>query len=375
MTDPSHLFKQAAEAFQAGELATAAARMQRLLQMKSDNGHYHYILGEIRRRQGNTTAADASYRQALHLTPTHADAHFRLANLLRSQDQLEQAIRHYNAAITNAPHHQEAYLQLGNLLLEGWQQDAAIAIYQQLLALNPDHAEAHHNLGLALVRAARYAEAVPHLERALALRPGWLTATHMLGIAAGELGQVATAVRAFAPILAGPHGNFALQLHVDTLGAPLADSQEAMDSYLARLHMVLDRKLAAVAEHPALVRALSTTQLYDANAGPPFFLSYYGRDLKPILSQWADLFQPRFAAAQEEPPLAKSGSARPHIGFVVTPGHEGVFLTDRMGLINGLDGQRFQLSIFCATAAQSLIKARLTNAAVTVRPCRPELEP
>lgn len=374
MPEPKHLLEKAAHAYQAGRLQEAAQWVQQLIQLDAGNAQHHYALGEIRRRQGQADAALAAYRRALELAPTHAEAHYSLALLLRDHGQQAEAIGHFEAAIAQQPQHQQAHLQLGNLLLAGWALDQAEAVYRRLLALAPDHAEAHHNLALALVRRSQYAEAVPHLERALELRPGWLTAQHILGLAHEELGHAQAARRAFAPVLAGAHSNIALQIHVETLGAPVASSQADIDSYVAELHQYLDRKLADIAARPDAVRALSATQLYDANAAPPFFLGYYGCDLRPLLSKWAAIFQPRFAQIQAQA-AARPKNQQPRIGFVVTPGHEGIFLTDRLGLINRLDGAQFQLYIFCAAAAQARIAARLTNPAVRLQPCTPELEP
>ncbi len=375
MSEHKQMIAKAMQAYQTGYLQEAAQWMEQALVLDASQAHSHYILGEIQRRQGQVEAALTTYRRALELAPNHAEAHYSLALLLRQQGDLAGASRHFEATLSYKPEHQPAYLQLGNLLLERWDLEGAIAVYRRLLTLAPDHAEAHHNLGLALVRLNHYAEAVPHLEQALALRPGWLPAHHILGLAQEALGQVKAAQRAFAPILTHNPNNFALRLHVETLGSPIAASQMAIDAYIEGLHQQLDRKLAEVASQPEVVQSLTATQLYDANAGPPFFLSYYGRPLEPILTKWAALFQPHFASIQQQAVADRPRNTRPRIGFVVTPGHEGTFMIDRLGVINRLKGTQFELYIFCAISSQARIAARLTNSAVTLRPCQPELEP
>jgi predicted O-linked N-acetylglucosamine transferase (SPINDLY family) len=61
-----------------------------------------------------------------------------------------------------------------------------------------------------------------------------------------------------------------------------------------------------------------------------------------------------------------------HIGFVVTPSHEGVFVRCMSGIINRIDRQRFRLTLICARPGEPVLRAAIpaSTAAVLQVPLR-----
>ena len=73
---------------------------------------------------------------------------------------------------------------------------------------------------------------------------------------------------------------------------------------------------------------------------PVSALSYHGRDQRGLKEQFARLYEPYF---RDQPPPAGSGLRdRKRIGILVTRRHEGMFLQSMRGIIEQLDGDRFE---------------------------------
>jgi protein O-GlcNAc transferase len=70
---------------------------------------------------------------------------------------------------------------------------------------------------------------------------------------------------------------------------------------------------------------------------------YHGEDDRTIKEHYARLFADRLP---QDAPAARSG--KPHVGFVVTHGHEGVFLKCLRGLVARLPSARFDVTIVCS---------------------------
>ena len=88
---------------------------------------------------------------------------------------------------------------------------------------------------------------------------------------------------------------------------------------------------------------------------PGFAFSYHGRDQRELKEQFARLYEPCF---RDQPPPAGSGLRdRKRIGILVTRRHEGMFLQSMRGIIERLDGERFELVVLCSRAIRESLRA------------------
>lgn len=388
----SHLFAQATQAHQAGQLeaarqiyervlalapahadahhllglicsqqerpAEAVAHLRQALALAGPNPIFYNNLGEVWRRQGALDQAIESYQQALRLAPTFAEAHYNLANVLKLQQRLPEAVHHYRQAITYKPAYASAHHNLGNTYLEQGRYRSAMACYQRCIELNPTFAEAHNNLGVTLREWDRLAEAIASYRRAVQLKPDFAAAQRNLALTLEKQGKSDEAKVAYRRLLDLEPDNVALRLHLDTLAPLIPESNEQIDRYRADLLAALDR------HGPTL--PLDLADLNQADAEPPSIITYHGRDDLEIKRKWAALVAGNFTPRE---PVASGG--RPHVGFVVTHGHEGVFLKCMAGLINHLSGRRFKLTILCSgQIGEQVLRPAITNPAVGYLPLR-----
>jgi tetratricopeptide (TPR) repeat protein len=131
------LFLRALEDEDAGRLADAREKYERLLTAVPDHVDALVNLGTILFLTGHETVAASRYLQALALAPDHVEANYNLANLLEGQGEM----------------------------------DAAILFYKKALQVEPDFADAHFNLAMVMEAVGNAGSAREHWRRYLELDP------------------------------------------------------------------------------------------------------------------------------------------------------------------------------------------------------------
>lgn len=183
----------AVERHQAGDLATARALYQEVLERQPEQPDALHLLGVLRDQQGahaeavdlisraiaispgeasfhgnrgtallalqRDDEAEESYRKALELDPAYAEGHYNLANLLRARGLVAEARGHFEQAIMLQPGHVQARSNLAMLLWEDLGEvGAAEEQYRQLLQMAPQWATARMNYGLFRLSQGQFAE-------------------------------------------------------------------------------------------------------------------------------------------------------------------------------------------------------------------------
>lgn len=338
---------------QQGQQEAAVGHIRQAIQLDNRNPAYYNNLGEVYRRQEKPDKAGRYYTLALELNPRFAPAHYNLANILKIQGQIPNALNHYQQAIEADKRYEAAYYNLGNTYLEIGHFRSAVQTYQQLLALNPSHTQAHNNLGAALQELGEVETAISHFERAVALKPNFVDAQRNWGQALEKQGKVAEARSHYQQLVNHTAQDWLFRLHLESLCSPIPAGNEAIDHY--RQH--LQETIRQYQNRPPL-------ELGERPQGePPSLTLYQGRDERGLKEAWAKLFVhlPQFRPERHP--------GRPHIGFVVTHGHEGVFLKGMRGLLNHLPADRFRLTVVCSQqAGQEILRPAIDNPAVTYLP-------
>ncbi len=111
---------------------------------------------------------------------------------------------------------------------------------------------------------------------------------------------------------------------------------------------------------------LSYDDLLAAGVFPSFGLAYHGRDQRRLKEQFATLFTPYFR--DEQPPVGSGLRDRKRIGILVTRRHEGMFLQSMRGIIEQLDGDRFDVVVLCSRAIVKTLQTRIRRAGLRFVP-------
>jgi len=351
LADAEKLYRQALDSFPGnadimnllGTLCSQDNRLQEGLQylqqaLRVRPGHPHYMLnlGQTLVQLGRTTEAITEFEGVLRSQPRSAVAHFNLANCYKKAGQTDSACRHYQTAVSIDASSEKYLYNYANALQAAGRYRSAIGIYQQLLELNPEHAQAHNNLGIVLSEWDRYREAGEHYRKAISIRPDFVDALHNLLQLYESNGQVNDARETCDRLSSVLDGDVHIAIKRELLLPVVAGSESEMRESLSRLDSVLD-------EIDAETLQLEKVFRYDLSY--PSIAIYYGQDDVTLRKKYANMF-----AGLIEPlaPIERDCDATPNIAFIVTRGHEGVFLKCMAGLIRMLPGD-IDCTIVCSS--------------------------
>ncbi len=347
-----------------GNYDAAIKAYEQTLALKPDHAEAHNNLGSaLKHTTGMVNQAIEHYRTAVRCKPDFAEAHYNLATLLHTRNHLEPAIAHFRETVRSNPEHVHAYFSLGNALMDQGNIEAAIRAYRRTIALKPDFVEAHNNLGSALSDTRHYEEAVSSYQRAIELHPNDRYAHGNMAQALVMQGKLDEAQAAFQRVIQFEPNNTLLRFRSETLCPIIPQSNAEIDATRAGLLATLDR-------YAGQRFNIDMATLHVSGGEPPYILRYYGHDNLDIYTKWAALFQGYFPTEKRHVSREK-----PHIAFLVTHGHESVFLKSMQGIINRLSGEQFRMTIVCSgEAGAQQIRPAITNPAVEYLPIPPRFD-
>jgi tetratricopeptide (TPR) repeat protein len=177
-------------AHQTGRHDLAVELIRQAIQQNRRNPGYFSNLGNVLYGGGKFDEAVAAYRQAVSIKPDFAEAYSNLGAALERQGKFDEAIVAYRQGITIRPNFAEAYGNLGIVLKEQGKRDEAVAAYRQAINIKPDDAKAHYNLGVALKEIGTLDEVVAANHQAISIKPDFADAYFNLGLALKEQGKL-----------------------------------------------------------------------------------------------------------------------------------------------------------------------------------------
>ncbi len=402
-------------AMQQGERELALKQLLRAIELQPGFAAYHNNLGAAYQSLGRLDEAICAFRRACALEPEFAQAHKNLGGLYGDLGRHEDAATAYRRAIASDPEYAEAYNNLGVALRELGQLAESAEAYEHAIRLRPDYVKAKINLGVTYADLGRFDDAIASYRRALEREPAFAAGWNNLGNALRNTGQHEAAEACFrralelAPTFASALNNLGNvfndrerlddavasyreaircdpdfneayrnlgvvlsrrgdvrdaaesfraarwlrdwpldELLIESLCPLVFESREAIASYRENLHRHLDRFAAQTFD----IEARDITSLA---AAPSFNLPFHGEDDRPIKEAYGRVFSRYFP--REGPRHAVR--ARPKIGFVVTHGHEDIFLRSLAGVVKRINRERFEPVIACSPAGTTKVRAWL----------------
>jgi protein O-GlcNAc transferase len=196
------LFQEAVALHQQGQLASAKALYQELLQALPNHFDSLNLLGVIACQERDFASAVSWLGLALKLNPRYAPAHSNLGYALRNLGRHKEALASYNRALAILPNFPDALSNRAAVLLDLGRYDEALGSCDRALAMAPDSPVLLHARGNALIGLDRHQDAVASYDRALVLNPGFSEACYNRGIALRALARPQDALDSFDRALA-----------------------------------------------------------------------------------------------------------------------------------------------------------------------------
>ncbi|MBU6166612.1 MAG: sulfotransferase [Alphaproteobacteria bacterium] len=260
--DPELL--RAAMAMRDGRMDAAAEQMVARLARAGDDAPACRLLGEIRWRQGDMSAALALVEQAVALAPGYDLAREFLIRLLIQCNRLEAALGHADTLVQSPLRMAGHDLLRASVLVRLGEQEAARDVYEALLAAQPEQPLVWQNLGHVLKTLGRQAEAIAAYRAAVQRQPtlgeAWWSLANLktVKLDAADIAAMTGALATLAPDAQARaddvfHLHFSLgKAHEDQGDAAAAFGHYATGNRLRRLQLRYDsddfaREIAATA--------------------------------------------------------------------------------------------------------------------------------
>lgn len=336
---------------QLGRHAEALQSLQRAVQLQPLSPMFRHNLGRALQAAGQLEAAQHCFEDVLRQLPDFPEAHFNRANVLKARGLLPAAIAAYEALLRLAPQHPRVRYNLGNAYMETGRFRSAATMLRDSLKLRPQDADAWNNLAIALSQLDETDEVEAAYRRALQLRPDWPEALGNLAGLLEKQGRDEEAAPLYRRLLELKPDDSLLRLHVEAHCPIIAVSNAQIDAHRDGMERLIERYSAQGLRLP----------LDKPSGEPPFQIAYHGRDDLALKRRHAALFDGHLPQLQPKP----RGSGQPHVGIVVTQGHEGVFIKCMRGIVTHMPQEHFRLSVVCgAETSAQLLRSAIPNPAV-----------
>lgn len=162
------------------KLAAAALLLNELVYLDYQNPNYHYELGLVLERQGDSTAMNR-FHAAFNLDSTHQKAIFKIARHLLAKRQYELSLRYLNTGLESYANNVELInLKALNYYWLADYKEAALW-FKKLLELGEDSQFIHEKLSFCHARQKQYNDAILHAQRAISYDPKNATNLYILG--------------------------------------------------------------------------------------------------------------------------------------------------------------------------------------------------
>jgi protein O-GlcNAc transferase len=305
-----------------------------------NNADYFCNLAETYGRLDNISEAEKNFKKAISISPNSPTPYYNLANILRKSNRNEESLECYQKAIKLNPNNPDFYYNLGNLYRDEGMFKTAIETYEKALKLNKNLSNVHNNLAATYVEWDENDKALFHYLEALKINPEFYDAYSNVSGMYNKICNIEKAkeyldkLQYYKNLKNDFSENDAIKLSKDSMFKFIGSSNEEIDEFRENLANSLDN----VDTTNFNFEMIKKYELY-----PPSNITYQGRDNKILKEKYYSLYKNLFKTKD-----LNFNNPIPHIGFVVTHGHEGVFIKCMSGIINNISKQKFKISIVCS---------------------------
>ncbi|MFY0626215.1 MAG: tetratricopeptide repeat protein [Reichenbachiella sp.] len=380
------LIKTANEAHQSGDLKKAKSLYVQLTKDMPDQSEPFHMLGLMESQQGNFDAGFRYFERAIERQPKNpiyrnnfAEALFRTGNVQPAIDQLSHALKNnpkfYQAKfklatifnkvlefskakkllleiIQQKPEFEPAHSHLGAIDLELGKYNDAKSSFATALKLTPDSPDILNNLGVICQKCEEFDQAIDFYQKALQNNAVHNESIRNLALVYETLGDVEKSKRFYRQLSSLKNDDPVLLWKSETISPIIFNSTDEILQYRRKLtdqiEWIQNQKIN-----------LDLEQLLEYGLHPPVTTTYHGIDELPLRKGYAAVFKGMPKAKR-----SKQKNGIPKIGFVVTAGHEGVFLKSMKGIIDRFSEQKMETWVVASSVGIPIIASAINNEAV-----------
>lgn len=235
-------YAAAVQAFEAGDLALAAALATERLAANPADTESRHLRAVVLYRQGRAADAIKDMQRAIREEPERPDLRWNITAMLRVQGRLAEAETHGREAVRLAPNAPEAHNNLGTVYKDLSSQEAAEHHLRRAIELRPGYSDAWANLSWVLSLSGRAREAEAAARKAAEINPRDANALNNLGTSMMQQDRLREAGECFAkavslkPDFAIAHSNelFCLNYRTDLSAEEIFAAYQRWDAMHAK---------------------------------------------------------------------------------------------------------------------------------------------
>lgn len=288
------------------------------------------------------------YQDLLSTYPHHVPAAVNLALAFTELGDFDAARLVLEPLAVREPRNARVWVGLGNLFFKKGDFPAAAGAYAKAHESDPTLISPLTNLGAIAHAMGQHDQAIGWFAKGLSLDPQQAPLYRHIGLMFQEKGDLVSAHRSYAQALKLKPQNWLWQLQKATLCPSLMSSTDEIEQWWNQTLGTLEK----ISQAPA--QPVGFSELLESNAYPPFFTAYHEKPVREFRKIYADLI--RRGLGEIPAPSKKSG--KPQVGFVVTRGHESIFL-NLMGGMFAKWSDSFERVIFYEAAGHEKLKKGL----------------
>lgn len=338
---------------QQGQYSEAVPWFEKALERHGKNPMYLTNFAETLQRLNEDNRAIDLLRQTLQLQPEFVEAKQKLATILKKTGHFPEATGLFKGIIEIEPKHYPAYFQLGTLMLETGNYKSAKNYLKTAIELKPNAVKALNNLAIAHQEWEEFDEAISYYKKALSSDPDYVDSLRNLALIYEKVGQPDQAKKLWLRLATLKQGDPLLSWKAEILEPAVFQSTTEIEHFrkqvLDQLNWIKTKNIH-----------LDVDQLTKLDIYPPSGLIYQGLSDLEIKKAYGELFK-----SMPKAQLPREENLKPHVGFVVTGGHEGVFVKCMRGIINRLSTDKMNITIVCSFPnGEKIVKPAIENAEI-----------
>ncbi|MDW3208404.1 MAG: tetratricopeptide repeat protein [Reichenbachiella sp.] len=338
---------------QKGEYKEAIPWFEKAVAIMPDHPAYNTNFAETLQRVDQNDRAIELLRKTISRDPNILEANQKLATILKKTGSYVEAADLFKGIIEKEPKFYPAFFQLGTLMLETGNFKSAKEYLESAVELNPKAIKALNNLAVAHQEWDEYEEAILCYEKALKSDPNYTDSVRNLALIHEKIGQPEKAKAYWTRLAKLKNDDPLISWKAEIVEPAIFRSTQEIDQF--RKHV--EDQLSLIKKKKINIDADQLTQL---DVYPPAGLIYHGRSDFEVKKKYGELFK-----GIPKVQLQKKSSGKPQVGFVVTGGHEGVFLKCMKGLINRLSTEKMDITIVCSFPnGVKIVKPAIENPAI-----------
>ena len=183
------MFKQALEAYRAGDFGGARGHLTEVLESEPAHAEALHLAAVLYAQEGRFDEAERHFLAAMRAAPDRAEFCCNYALALHEQGRHREATEAFHRVLSRHPNLALALNGLGTALCALGEYERAEDAFRKALKREPANPLLHNNLGNALKERGQIKQAIASYRRALSIKGDYAQACVNLGIALKELGK------------------------------------------------------------------------------------------------------------------------------------------------------------------------------------------